>query len=85
MPSLNSVRYTQRIIQTVKSRMSTVSEKVHRLDPSAKRCHGPGLGSRSGPGVVVGSQTMQISNITDAISKFVHITHECMDSKKLII
>ena len=29
----NSARYTQRIIQTVKSRMSIVSEKVHRLDP----------------------------------------------------
>ena len=33
MPSINSARYTQRIIQTVKSRMSIVSEKVHRLDP----------------------------------------------------
>ena len=33
MPSINSARYTQRIIQTVKSRKSTVSEKVHRLDP----------------------------------------------------
>ena len=33
MPSINSVRYTQRIMQTVKSRMCAVSEKVHRLDP----------------------------------------------------
>ena len=38
LPSINSARYTQRIIQTVKSRltadcppMSIVSEKVHRL------------------------------------------------------
>ena len=28
---------------------------------------------------------MQISNITDVISKFAHITRECMDSKKLIM
>ena len=41
------------------------------------RCHGPG--------VVAGSRTMQLSNITDAISKFVLITHECMDSKELIM
>ena len=41
--------------------------------------------SRSGPGVVVGSRTMQISNTTDAISEFVHIIHECMYSKKLIM
>ena len=33
MPSINYARYTQRVIQTVKSRMSTVSDKVHRLDP----------------------------------------------------
>ena len=36
MPSINSARYTQRIIQTVKSRLSEksiFSEKVHRLDP----------------------------------------------------
>ena len=39
MPSINSVRYTQRIIQTVKSRMSTVSEKVHRLDPPNELVH----------------------------------------------
>ena len=31
--SINSARYTQRAIQTVKSRLSAVSEKVHRLDP----------------------------------------------------
>ena len=31
------------------------------------------------------SGTMQISNIMDAISIFIHITHECMDSKKLIM
>ena len=37
------------------------------------------------PGVVAGLRTMQISNIADAISKFVHITHECMDSKELIM
>ena len=50
------------------------------------RCHGPGVGAGQGPGVVDGSEIMQISNITDlAISKFVHITHECMDSKKLIM
>ena len=41
--------------------------------------------SKSGPGVLAGSRTMQISNITDAISKFVHITHECMDSKQLTV
>ena len=40
---------------------------------------------RSMPGVVPGLRIMQISNITDVISKFVHITHECMDSKKLIM
>ena len=40
LPSINSARYTQRIIQTVKSRltadcppMSIVSEKANRLDP----------------------------------------------------
>ena len=33
MPSINSARYTQWTVQTVKSRMSNVSEKVHRLDP----------------------------------------------------
>ena len=33
MPSINSARYAQRIIHTIKSRMSIVSEKVHRLDP----------------------------------------------------
>ena len=32
MPIINSARYTQRIIQTVKSRLS---EKVHRFDPPA--------------------------------------------------
>ena len=37
------------------------------------------------PEVVAGSGTMQISNIMDAISIFIHITHECMDSKKLIM
>ena len=37
------------------------------------------------PGVIVGSGTMQISNIMDAISIFIHITHECMDSLKLIM
>ena len=37
------------------------------------------------PGVIVGSGTMQISNIMDAISIFIHIIHECMDSKKLIM
>ena len=47
--------------------------RSRRLD----RCHGPG--------VVAGSGTMQISNIMDAISIFIHITHECMDSKKLIM
>ena len=53
--------------------------------------------SRSGPEVVAGSRTLQISNITGAISKFVRICfytymyhtmsmiHECMDSKKLIM
>ena len=35
--------------------------------------------------MVAGSRTMHISNIADAISKFVHITHACMDSKKLIM
>ena len=34
-----------------------------------RRCHGPG------PGVVAGSRTMHISNITNAISKFLHFTH----------
>ena len=34
---------------------------------------------------VAGSRTMQISNIMDGISIFIHITHECMDSKKLIM
>ena len=38
--------------------------------------------SSRGP-VVTGSRTMQISNKTDAISKFVYITHECRHSKKL--
>ena len=33
MPSINSARYTEWIIQMVKSRMSIVSEKFHRLDP----------------------------------------------------
>ena len=39
------------------------------------------------PGVdlVAGSGTMQISNIMDVILIFIHITHECMDSKKLIM
>ena len=37
------------------------------------------------PGVVAGSGTMQILNIMDVISIFIHITHECMDSKKLIM
>ena len=37
------------------------------------------------PGVVAGSGTMQISNIMDVISIFIHITHECMDSKKLMM
>ena len=37
------------------------------------------------PGVVAGSGTMQISNIMDVISIFIHITHACMDSKKLIM
>ena len=32
------------------------------------------------PAVVAGSGTMQISNITDAISMYIHITHECMGS-----
>ena len=40
------------------------------------RCHGQG--------VVAGSRATQIYNISDAISKFVHITHECMDSEKLL-
>ena len=35
---------------------------------------------RHGPGVVAGLRTMQISNISDATLKFIHITHECMDS-----
>ena len=35
------------------------------------------------PEVVTGSGTMQISNIMDAISIVIHITHECMDSNKL--
>ena len=40
----------------------------------------------SRPGVVTGSRTMYILNIADAIPlKFVHITHECMDSTKLIM
>ena len=34
------------------------------------------------PEIVAGSGTMQISNIMDAISIFIH---ECMDSKKLIM
>ena len=37
------------------------------------------------PEVVAGSGTMHISNIMDAISIFIYITHECMDSKKLIM
>ena len=37
------------------------------------------------PEVVAGSGTMQISNIMDEISIFIHITHECIDSKKLIM
>ena len=37
------------------------------------------------PEVVAGSGTMQISNIMDAISIFIHITHDCMHSKKLIM
>ena len=37
------------------------------------------------PGVVAGTGTMQISNIMDVISIFIHITHACMDSKKLIM
>ena len=36
-------------------------------------------------GAGAGSGTMQISNIMDVISIFIHITHECMDSKKLIM
>ena len=40
--------------------------------------------SRGGPVVAAGSRTMHISNITDASSKFVNITHECRDSKKNI-
>ena len=35
--------------------------------------------------VVAGSGTMQISNIMDAISISIQITHECMDSNKLIM
>ena len=41
--------------------------------------------SRSGPEVVACSRTLHISKVTDAISKFVHITHECMDYKNLIV
>ena len=37
------------------------------------------------PEVVAGSGTMQISNIMDAISIFIHITHERMHSKKLML
>ena len=37
------------------------------------------------PEVVAGSGTMQISNIMDAISIFIHITRDCMHSKKLIM
>ena len=37
------------------------------------------------PEIVAGSGTMQFSNIMDAISIFIYITHECMDSKKLIM
>ena len=35
------------------------------------------------PEVVAGSGTVHISNIMDAISIFIHITHECMHSKNL--
>ena len=45
--------------------------------------------SRSSPvpevSLVAGSGTTQMSNIMDAISIFIHITHECMHSKKLIM
>ena len=37
------------------------------------------------PEVVAGSGTIQTSNIMDAISIFIHITHDCMHSKKLIM
>ena len=37
------------------------------------------------PEVVAGSGTMHISNIMDAISICIHITHNCMHSKKLIM
>ena len=37
------------------------------------------------PEVVPGPGIMQISNTTDAVSIFIHITHECMDSKKVIM
>ena len=51
----------------------------------ACRCHGPGVAPSPVPEVVAGSVTMQISNIMDAISIFIQITHGCMDSKKLIM
>ena len=48
-----------------------------------RRCHGPRVGA--GPGVVAGPRIMQISNITDATSNVVLITHECMKSNSVIM
>ena len=60
-----------------------------RLCMMYRVAHTPVSRSKSSPvpEVVAGSGTMQISNIglMDAISIFIHITHECVDSKKLIM
>ena len=55
-----------------------------RIDPPKLK---PGVTVQESPvpEVVAGSRTMQISNIMNAISIFIHITHECMDSKKVIM
>ena len=53
------------------------TEWAHNRETERSRCRGPG--------VVAGSRTMHISNITDAMSMFLHITHQCIDSKKLVM
>ena len=54
-----NLTYTQRIIQTVKSRLSAVSEKVHRLDPPPAR-------ARAGPAHT--TQTAQTQSETESHS-----------------
>ena len=54
-----------------------VQSGLRRARIKIARCHGPGA--------VTDSRTMQLSYIADAIPKFVHITHECMDSTNLIM